>query len=115
MIQYRRNELLNLECESSTNASLWLEKYFHENNDPKKEAKQVFVEEIVNKINFDDSYKEYFNRWEKCLDQLKAQNRQAHTLGRLVVNLGADSVLETNIAFIILMVFRISQEAHSKD
>jgi len=98
VIQYRRNELLNLECESSTNTSLWLDKYFHDNSDQDQEAKQAFVQEIVNKIDFDDSYKAFFTRWKKSLEQFSAQTREAHTLGRLVVNLGADSVLETNIA-----------------
>ena len=98
VMQYRRDEVNDATIQKSTNASLWLNKYYKESNDPQQEAKQVFVQDIVEKIEVDPSYTQYFQEWEKALESFGAKTKNAHTLGRLSVNLGAESVLETNVA-----------------
>lgn len=98
MTQFRRNDVNSASVHATTNAGLWLDKYYHDSADPKEEAKQVFVQEIVGTIQIDRVYNKFFERWKEALHQAGVQTKAAHTSGRLVVNLGADSVLEANIA-----------------
>lgn len=97
MTQYRRDVLLNTTVREDTNTSLWLDKYFTKPTDPKVEAKQELVEDIlcIDRVSL---YKDFFTVWKDMLEKYQAQTRTAKVLNRLAINLGEESVLETSIA-----------------
>ncbi len=79
-----------------THHGLWLDKYLHDDGD---DAKKDLVKQVTG-IAAPKAYEAYFKRWKATLIELcGAENcREAKTLGRLAVNLGAEGVLETSIA-----------------
>jgi CRISPR-associated protein Cmr6 len=105
MTQSRRNVLNSIRVRTNTNAGLWLDKYM--DRAASDQAPQVLVDDVV-KINEPPGYHAFFNRWKAALDRavmdhdedkkVIVKTKQAHTLNRLAVNLGSDSVFETSIA-----------------
>ncbi len=100
MTDFRRGALVNISAFSDTHAGLWLDKYLKDDNKggDEESAKSILVDEVATKIRQPDSYPDFFTRWQKSLDAIGAQCREAKTMGRLAVNLGAEGVLETSIA-----------------
>lgn len=100
MISFRRAVLTSLTADKHTHAGLWLEKYLKDDNkgDSKTESSKGKLVKEVAAIKQPPEYEAFFNRWRKALEQAGAQCREARTLGRLAVNLGAEGVLETSIA-----------------
>jgi CRISPR-associated protein Cmr6 len=101
MTQSRRDAALYLKVDPTTNASLWLDKYYDEgagNQVTDKKPKQKLVDEITNKIQVSELYSSYFHQWRDSLEQYGAVCREAQVEGRLAINLGAEAVLETSIA-----------------
>mgnify|MGYP001366052618 CR=1 FL=1 len=79
-----------------TNLGLWFQKYF---NSQVNEPGQVLIDSITKlPKQVDQVYGHYFNRWVKHLKEIDALTETAKTTGRMVVNLGADSVTEVSIA-----------------
>lgn len=79
-----------------TNLGLWFQKYF---NSQLNEPGQKHIDSITKLPNqVDPVYVHYFNRWIKHLKEIDALTENAKTTGRMVVNLGADSVSEVSIA-----------------
>jgi len=79
-----------------TNLGLWFQKYF---NSQVNEPGQVLIDSITKlPKQVDQVYGHYFNRWVKNLKEIDALTETAKTPGRMVVNLGADSVTEVSIA-----------------
>jgi CRISPR-associated protein Cmr6 len=90
---------------SKANASLWLDKFiFDSTKDGKSSrsrnetAKAELVEKVTS-IKESSIYKNYFYQtWKKQLDNFSAKYRYAKVKNRLAINLGSETVLETNIA-----------------
>lgn len=91
---------------TAVNASLWLDKYIEDStNDKNKQiqndAEKPRVKLVKQVVSIEEPaiYKDYFeNTWKKHLDNLGAKYRWAKVRNRLAINLGTESVLETNIA-----------------
>jgi len=100
-IPYRRKVLAGVSVQSDTHAGLWLDKYLKDDNkgdDNQKSAKSVLIDEVMS-LKVPGVYESFFKRWKEALVQIcGAECREAKTLGRLAVNLGAEGVLETSIA-----------------
>ncbi len=81
----------------STNASLWLNKFIREQKREKEEstAKQDLVNQ-VSQLRVPDIYKQFYEDiWLPSLD--KITKKYIKIAGRMIVGLGAESVLETSI------------------
>jgi CRISPR-associated protein Cmr6 len=101
---------------SNSNASLWLDKFIFDSRkpDPKKPetknygkssngddetAKAEIVREVTQKIIEPLIYNDYFHKvWKPNLYSFGAKYREAKVKNRLAINLGSESVLETNIS-----------------
>ena len=101
---------------SKANASLWLDKFIFDSRkpDPKKPetknygksscsddetAKAEIVREVTQKIIEPSIYNDYFHKvWKPSLTSFGATYREAKVKNRLAINLGSESVLETNIS-----------------
>ena len=96
MTQYRRDVLLDVKVQSDTHAGLWLEKYLKEDGE---NAKKDLVTDVTG-IQPSKEYGRFFLRWKATLEEVCGgkNSREAETHGRLAVNLGAESVLETSVA-----------------
>jgi len=98
MSQSRRRVLANAQPHRTTHAGLWLDKFYNtsvENEETKPE--HVLVKQVAN-IHEPPNYRAFYARWEAALKNAGAQTRKATVQGRLAINLGAESVLETSIA-----------------
>lgn len=93
-IQFRRQDLESFSPEKTTNAGLWLDKYLLDN---KENAKKDLIEQTL-KIESSKAYENFYKKWKSELTERGAQFREAETLGRLAINLGAESTLENSIA-----------------
>jgi len=93
----RRDILNSVEVGTSTNAGLWLEKGLPDVED-KGPGRQALLEHLVG-IGVPNDYPRFFQRWRESFEALKpeAQTVEATVLGRMVVGLGAESVLEVSI------------------
>lgn len=96
-IQFRRQALVSdsIRPQASTNAGLWLDKYLL---DDKEDAKKNLVKQVFDEIKISKAYKDFYKRWNSELTAGGIQTKEAKTLGRLAINLGADSTLENSIA-----------------
>lgn len=90
----RRNSIQEINIQSDTNASLWLDKYFDQ---AAESPKAKLVSEIAG-IHLPAIYSSFFDRWKTAMEQNCAVLKEAEVQGRLAINLGAESVLETSIA-----------------
>lgn len=97
MTQSRRSALVDIQpTTKGTNASLWLDKYLDRKE---KEPNQTLVDQIIEHCQDFAEYDQFFALWIAALEKAGVrQFKHARTLNRLAVNLGADSVLETNLA-----------------
>ncbi len=102
MIQARRNELQGVELHTrlSPHPGLWLDKLlprqFSQGEKGGEDAYRTHFEAVTG-IPVAPAYKQFYDRWEKTLKDAGARMGEAKTLGRLVVGLGADGVLENAI------------------
>jgi CRISPR-associated protein Cmr6 len=97
----RRSNLQSFRVnKDSTNAGLWLDKFIVRQDDlpvnySEKQAKQTLVDEVSN-IKVPDIYESFFNDiWNPSLEKYTPQCIEIS--GRMIVGLGAESVLETSI------------------
>jgi CRISPR-associated protein Cmr6 len=95
MTLYRRAGLQEVSVQKDTHAGLWLDKYLIDDGD---DAKKIMVKDIAETIQIPDLYKNFYKKWEKTLKESKAVTRKATTQGRLAINLGSETTLETSIA-----------------
>jgi CRISPR-associated protein Cmr6 len=87
----------------STNASLWFDKFI-ESQDAKSDGedrsaekpKQTLIDEMT-RIAVSDIYRSFYERWTESLHTIGAETRVLCIDGRMIVGLGAESVLETSI------------------
>lgn len=92
----RRQALEGLRPGNGTNAGLWLEKCLPDVAE-KGPNRQTHLEQLEN-FEVSPEYKRFFQRWKDSMIALGARTAEATVTGRMVVGLGAESVLETSIA-----------------
>ncbi|NTU79612.1 MAG: type III-B CRISPR module RAMP protein Cmr6 [Chloroflexales bacterium] len=104
MIESRRHKFSGLKSDQASHTGLWLDRYLAkqiqrgEKLEPKEEKPLVTVMSQAATLPLPDPYQSFFTRWEQALATLGAQCRMAQVLGRMVVGLGDESVLETSVA-----------------
>lgn len=91
-----REALEDVKPGNGTNAGLWLEKYLPNVEKGGPGRQEHFAE--IEKIEVSPEYRRFFKRWKDSMTELGAQTAEASVAGRMVVGLGAESVLETSIA-----------------
>ncbi|HEX3555846.1 MAG TPA: type III-B CRISPR module RAMP protein Cmr6 [Thermoanaerobaculia bacterium] len=94
----RRQDLEIVSPAAGTHAGLWLEKGLRD-LDAKGPGKQEHLDGLVEVATVPDDYRRFFQRWQKSVEALEPCTRTAvaTALGRMVVGLGAESILETSI------------------
>ena len=98
MTQSRRSVLQYVQVDSqSTNASLWLDKYIDQYVEDVGVAKKQLVEDVC-KIEVSPIYKSFNSKRNDFLESVGALSKKATVSNRMAINLGAESVLETDIA-----------------
>lgn len=92
----RRDVLKELNKQPTTHAGLWLDKYITSTSKNDTGAKQELVEQVAGTV-VPKEYPAYLERYRQALQHLGAECRPGQTVGRLVVGLGGESVLETHL------------------
>jgi CRISPR-associated protein Cmr6 len=94
-----RTVLANLIPQSgrSPNAGLWLDKYIKSQDPEDKNSRRDLASQVSGIPEPEKAYAEYFGRWKRTLEALGAECRVAKAIGRVVVGLGAEAVLENAI------------------
>jgi len=92
-----REEFREPPLQASPHAGLWLDKFLSEQTEQGAENVYKPHFEAATKIQVSPFYRRFFEGWEQMLKDAGAVTVKAKTLGRLVVGLGADSVLENAI------------------
>ncbi|NTV64745.1 MAG: type III-B CRISPR module RAMP protein Cmr6 [Oscillochloris sp.] len=104
MIEARRRQLSGLQSDHANHTGLWLDRYLPKQikRGEKLEANQakplVTMMDQAARLAISDAYQQFYPRWKQSLFDLGAQCREAKVLGRMVVGLGDESVLETSVA-----------------
>lgn len=95
----RREDLCGISPEATTNAGLWLDKFIVNQTRADKESRRKLVKEVagIDEPEDYDGYEHFYKQWEANLKRFGAICRKAEVLGRMVVGLGDESVLETSI------------------
>lgn len=95
----RRQALEAIKPDASTHAGLWLETGLRDVGE-KGPARQDHLVTTLETVKVPGEYSRFFKRWRSALETLQPCTRmvEAKVLGRMVVSLGAESVLETSIA-----------------
>lgn len=98
-METRRQDLQGIEPDASTHAGLWLETGLRDVSE-KGSARQDHLLTVLGTIKVPREYVRFFKRWKSALETLEPCTRmvEAKVLGRMVVGLGAESILETSIA-----------------
>jgi CRISPR-associated protein Cmr6 len=95
-----RRDALNLLAfqDAGTHAGLWLDKGLAEVNDKGPGRQKHF--DAARSIPVTDDYRRFYQRWRKAVEALAPATRiaEATVQGRMVVGLGAESVLEASIS-----------------
>ncbi len=87
--------LINLPRQD-TNQGLWFQKYY---NSEANQPSQALIDSITKLSNqVDPIYERFYKRWVTSLNLINAHTEIAETQGRMVVNLGAESVAEVSLA-----------------
>lgn len=98
----RRATLAGVGADSApaSHAGLWLDKYALKVSREETGWKRELVEATVRKEASGErtDYAKFYSRWKQTLDGRGARCREAEVEGRMIVGLGAESVLETSIA-----------------
>jgi CRISPR-associated protein Cmr6 len=91
-----RKDLRGLKPGNGTNAGLWLEKWLPDVEE-RGPGRQTHLEQLE-ELEVSPEYRRFFQRWKDSIIALGAQTAEASVMGRMVVGLGAESVLETSVA-----------------
>jgi CRISPR-associated protein Cmr6 len=95
----RRIHVEAIEPSSSTHAGLWLETGLRDVAE-KGSARQEHLDRVIRTAAVPGDYVRFFRRWKESLKSLEPCTllAEATALGRMVVGLGSESVLETSLA-----------------
>lgn len=92
----RRKVLESVNICVTTNAGLWLDRFSY--NLAADDDKTKTIELAATKINISAEYRRHFKRWETCVKENPTMHWDHATVyGRMIVGLGAESILETSI------------------
>ena len=92
----RRDHIAAARIETNTHAGLWLERYTEKLG--AKGENQAHIEKVTNIVKISAAYAAHFERWKELVAENTAMVcDEAVVQGRMVVGLGAESVLETAI------------------
>lgn len=99
----RRKDLPNVSVTSVQHAGLWLDRYLKTQSKDDADARTVHIDKVTT-IAVPKCYVTFYERWKQSLEamyvgeqQYKVQTREAEVQGRMIVGLGAESVLETAV------------------
>lgn len=94
----RRQGLAELAPDPGTHAGLWLDKFLS-SVEEKGLGKQAHLDQLKG-LQISEEYRRFFKRWKDSVADLEPYTglAEATVQGRMVVGLGAESVLETSIA-----------------
>ena len=90
-------EGIALEPRRYPHPGLWLDKFLKEQTEQGGENTYTAHFEAATNIPVSPAYRKFYDRWKKMLKTAGARVAKATTLGRLVIGLGAESVLENAI------------------
>ncbi|MBS3967035.1 MAG: type III-B CRISPR module RAMP protein Cmr6 [Truepera sp.] len=93
----RRDVLKGLDKQPTTHAGLWLDKYITSTAKNEDGAKRELVGQVAG-LGLPRDYRAYLERYRQALRHLGVQQRPSQSLGRLVVGLGGESMLETHLS-----------------
>lgn len=93
-----RRDLSNFRTPDRTShAGLWLDKFIGSHARTDTEARRRLTQQVAEGISEPSGYTAYYQHWIDILDALKAKADEAQTLGRMIIGLGGEAVLETAI------------------
>lgn len=92
----RRSHLQDIHVHQADHAGLWLDKFSTSHQRDDAGSKQRIVAEAA-QIPIPPTYRPFYERWRRTLERSGAQVRYASVVGRMIVGLGAESVLETAV------------------
>lgn len=96
----RREKFENVQALSHSHAGLWLERYLKKVGD-KKGGNATAIEDVTKTVKIPAEYNRHYERWvseiKKKENEKLALTANATVQGRMVVGLGAESILETAI------------------
>lgn len=100
-----RNQLAKHELDETTHAGLWLDRYLPQlaqESDAPKDAVRAHINKLLARAKVPAVYRSHYQRWTALLADLGTQNAartaEATVDGRMIVGLGAESVLEVGIS-----------------
>lgn len=93
----RADKKINISSERNPHTGLWLDKYIEDQVKNSSSTRSQLVREVAG-LPVPASYNAYYDRWVKSLKDYGAQSRAAKVLGRMVIGLGDESILETSIS-----------------
>lgn len=93
----RRACLASARKTPTTNAGLWLDKFIRNQAEEDKDSRRNLVLDVAD-IPVPEVYSHWFKRWQLVLQDYGAECRVAEVVGRMIVGLGEESVLETSVA-----------------
>jgi len=94
-VLHRRHGLRSLTRQVGTHAGLWLDKYRADKEEDKVARGQLVAE--VAGLAEPAAYDAFYQRWKATLEKHPAVTAEAQVLGRMVIGIGAESVLETSV------------------
>lgn len=95
----RRQALEDIRAAQATHAGLWLDKFYYAKECTKESDYKRYLADQVTQVAEPPAYKSFYeNRWLPMLGACGAVWHDAEVRGRMVVGLGAESVLENSIA-----------------
>nr|MDQ3012024.1 type III-B CRISPR module RAMP protein Cmr6 [Acidobacteriota bacterium] len=97
-METRRHNLASVKIEelAAPHAGLWLDKFITTQDRKKPEIRSKLVKEVA-ELHAPAAYRSFFKCWERSLEQSGAKCWRAHSLGRIVIGVGNESVLETSV------------------
>jgi CRISPR-associated protein Cmr6 len=100
----RRTSLQSVVFQNTSNASLWLDKFMEgqnvegeRHNNDEEPFKNQLISEMA-KTTTPDIYKSFYARWKGSLNAVGTKFKNLKVEGRMIVGLGAESILETSIS-----------------
>lgn len=96
----RRSSLESIDPEqmNDPNAGLWLDKFIRTQGGNEREISKNSLVEIVSSTSKEsDIYRRFYDRWKESLKKIGAETAEGKVIGRIVVGIGDESVLETSI------------------
>ena len=92
----RRSQFDMVVASGTSHAGLWLDKFVRDQQRGGDTSRRHLVEEVAARSE-PAPYRAFYDRWVATLDAVGTQRRTARVLGRMVIGVGNESVVETSI------------------